>query len=228
MIFPNISLGYATKVDMEQRFHDIFKEAEDILYKSKLLQRKSMHSSLIASIRATMLEKSHETEAHAERLIQLSKEIGVELGLSTEDMNDLELLATLHDIGKMSIDEKIITKAGPLTDDEWMEMKKHPEVGYRIAQASSELASIADYILCHHEKWDGTGYPQGIRGDDIPLLSRIISVVDSYDAMTASDRLYRKAMTEEDAINEISRCSGTQFDPKIVDIFIRLKGSLNQ
>jgi HD-GYP domain-containing protein (c-di-GMP phosphodiesterase class II) len=133
-------------------------------------------------------------------------------------LDHIELLATLHDIGKVGINERILKKPGQLDEEEWIEMKKHPEIGYRIAMSSPNLASIADYILCHHERWDGTGYPQNLKGNDIPLISRIIAVVDAYDAMTQK-RVYRKAMTHEEAIEEIKKGSGSQFDPQIVQIF---------
>jgi HD-GYP domain-containing protein (c-di-GMP phosphodiesterase class II) len=131
------------------------------------------------------------------------------LGLPDRDIVELELLSTLHDIGKISIDESILTKCGELTEPEWIEIKKHPEVGYRITQAIPELKHISDYILSHHERWDGSGYPQGLGGESIPLLSRILAVVDSYDAMT-QDRVYRKAISKEAAIAEIAMWSFAQ------------------
>jgi len=114
--------------------------------------------------------------------------------LLINQQNELELLATLHDIGKVSIPNAILSKSGKLSDEEWVLIKKHPETGFRIAQATTDLAPIANYILCHHERWDGKGYPQGLVGDKIPLLSRIMAIVDSFDAMT-NDRAYRLAMT---------------------------------
>jgi len=166
-----------------------------------------------------MFEKSQETEEHAERMVLLSKSIGLAMSLTEGQLNDLELLATLHDIGKMGISAQILSKPGKLSNSEWVEMKKHPEIGFRIAQATSELISIADNILYHHERWDGKGYPQGLVGATIPLLSRIISIVDAFDAMT-NDRAYRLAMTQEEAIDEIRRNAGTQFDPEVSKIFI--------
>src|SRR5665648_828873 len=152
-------------------------------------------------------------------MAQLSKSIGRAISLTEDQLNDLELLATLHDIGKMGVSAKILSKQDKLSDEEWVEMRKHPEVGFRIAQATSELIPIADYILCHHERWDGKGYPQGLIGEQIPLLSRIVAIVDAFDAMT-NDRAYRSAMTKGEAIEEIRRNSGTQFDPDIANIFI--------
>ena len=137
-----------------------------------------------------------------------------------KDLGELQLLGMLHDIGKIGIDDKILNKPGKLTEEEWIVMKKHPEIGYRIARASHKLSRIADYILSHHERWDGMGYPRGLKGEDIPLLSRILSVADAYDAMT-EDRIYRKALSKEEAIEEIRRNSGSQFDPLIANIFIK-------
>jgi len=189
------------------------------MYRRKLLEHSSLHSSIISSIKTTMFEKSNETEEHAERLAQLSKELGKVIGVNEEDLILLELVATLHDIGKVSIDGNILTKPGKLNKEEWAEIKKHPEVGQRIAQTVPELRPISQYILCHHERWDGKGYPQGLVGEDIPVLSRIIAIVDSYDAMT-QDRAYSKAMTKEAAIEEIIKNAGTQFDPEIARAFV--------
>ena len=217
--YTSISLGYATKIRQDEPFYQVLKVAEEYMYRRKLLAQKSLHSAIISSIKTTMFEKSNETEEHAERLADLSRKLGQAIGLSEEDLVSLELVATLHDIGKISVDQNILTKRGRLTDAEWAEMKKHPEVGYRIAQTVPELRSISEYILCHHEKWDGTGYPQGLSGEDIPLLSRILAIVDSYDAMT-QDRSYRKAMTKDAAIAEIIKNAGTQFDPENARIFV--------
>ena len=141
------------------------------------------------------------------------------MSLTDDQLNELELLSTLHDIGKMGISAEILSKPGKLSDKEWVEMRKHPEIGFRIAQATSELIPIANYILCHHEKWDGKGYPQGLFGEQIPLLSRIVAIVDAFDAMT-NDRVYRSAMTKGEVIEEIRRNSGTQFDPEVTRVFI--------
>jgi diguanylate cyclase (GGDEF)-like protein/PAS domain S-box-containing protein len=217
--YASISLGYATKLKIEEPFEKVFRVAEEFMYRLKLLEYKSIHSSIISSIKTTMFEKSNETEEHAERLAELSRKLGMALGLDNEELNELELLATLHDIGKIGIDDRILTKPGKLTENEWSEMKKHPEIGYRITSTSPELQHISEYILSHHERWDGKGYPQGLSGKNIPLLSRILAIVDSYDAMT-QDRVYRKAMTRDAAIEEIMKNVGTQFDPEIARIFV--------
>ncbi|HYE69630.1 MAG TPA: HD domain-containing phosphohydrolase [Anaerovoracaceae bacterium] len=215
----NISLGFDTKETISENLERTIKLAEDFMYKRKLLEHKSSHSVILASIKATMHEKSNETQEHAERLTYLSKELGKRMKLTQQEMAEIELVATLHDIGKVGVDDRILNKPGRLNEEEWVEMKKHSEIGYRIAMSSPDLVPIADYILSLHERWDGNGYPQGFKGEEIPLLSRIVSVVDAYDAMT-ENRAYRKAMSDEEAILEIQRNSGTQFDPKIVRQFL--------
>lgn len=215
----NISIGYSTKVADHESIEQVEKEAEDYLYNRKLLNRKSSHSSILSSIMAAMYERSQETEEHAVRLASLSKMIGARLNLSQKAMDELELFAMLHDIGKVGIDDRVLNKPGKLSDDEWEVMKKHPEIGYRIAASSSELEPIAEYILTHHERWGGGGYPKGLKGEEIPLLSRILALADAYDAMT-EDRIYRKAMSREAALEEIKRNAGLQFDPYIAQIFV--------
>ncbi len=215
----NISLGYATKEKVEEDLGKIKKLAEDFMYKRKLLEHKSSHSVILSSIKATMYEKSHETQEHAERITYLSKELGKRLDLSQNELDELELVATLHDIGKVGIDDRILNKEGKLSEEEWIEMKKHSEIGYRIAMSSPDLVPIAEHILCHHERWDGKGYPQGIRGEEIPQLSRIVTIIDAFDAMT-EDRPYRKCMTAEEAAEEIRSNAGTQFDPRLAKLFL--------
>jgi len=217
--YLSISLGHATKTIVGESIDSILKDAEDLMYKRKHLEHKSMHSSIISSIQSTMLENIYETEGRSGRLVELSKAVGQELSLTDKQLTELELLSTVHDIGKIGIDDQILSKSGILTDEEWTRLKKHSEVGYRIAQSSPELIPIADYILCHHERWDGGGYPQGLIGESIPLLSRILMVVDAYDAMS-QDRYYRKALLREAAIAEIMKNAGTQFDFDIAKIFV--------
>lgn len=215
----SISLGFATKETVDEDIMDVLKKAEDFMYKRKLLESKSLRSSIISSMKKTLFEKSYESEDHIERLNTLTKNIGRVMGLTENELNELELLSTLHDIGKVAINDAILMKPGELTDDEWLEIKKHPGIGYRIAQSAPELAQIAEYILSHHERWDGKGYPQGLRGEGIPLLARILSVVDAYDAMVR-DQPYRKALSHQEAQAELLKNAGKQFDPKIVQIFL--------
>jgi len=215
----SVSLGFATKRKADEDIQNIIRIAEEYMYQRKLLEHNSSHSKIISSIKAAMIAKNQETEDHAERMAFLSRVIAIELNLSEAEQDRLELLTALHDIGKVGISERILVKQGSLNEDEWVEIRRHPEIGYRIAISTPELIPIAESILCHHERWDGQGYPQGLGGETIPLLSRILAVVDAYDAMT-HDRPYRNAMTHEEAISEIAANSSTQFDPDIVRIFL--------
>ena len=217
----SLSSGMATQESPDQDVTEILKAADEFLRNSKLLNRKSIRSGLISSILATVYEKSQETEEHARRISEMSKMIGQKLNLSPNRIGELELFSMLHDIGKVAIDDRILKKPGKLDDDEWIVMKTHSEIGFRIASAATELNHIADYILTHHERWDGKGYPQGLAGEAIPLLSRIVAIADSYDAMT-NNRVYRKAMSTKEAVEEIKRNNGTQFDPQIVAIFLNI------
>lgn len=214
-----ISLGCATKTGVMEEWENIIKMAEDNMYKNKLLGAKSFRSIILTSMKNTLFEKSWETEEHGERLAYFCRKIGITMGLPSFVIDELEILAMLHDIGKIAIDHQILKKPGKLTEEEWRIIKKHPEIGYRIAQTVPELANIADYIWSHHERWDGQGYPRGLSAEDIPLLARILSVVDAYDAMT-QERPYRQALTPRTAKEELKQHAGTQFDPQIVDIFL--------
>ena len=223
----SISFGYATKDLSDVSMSSVVVLAEEYMYKRKLLEKKSLHSSILYSIKSTMFAKSRETQEHAERLAELTKRIGQKLNLPIIELNELELLAMLHDIGKVGINDQILNKPDKLTEDEWEQMKMHSEIGCRIAMASPELLPISDYILSHHERWDGHGYPQKLAGCKIPLASRILAVADAFDAMT-QDRIYRKAMSIESALEEISRNRGTQFDPDITDTFLSLMREKNE
>ncbi|SIO21874.1 PAS domain S-box-containing protein/diguanylate cyclase (GGDEF) domain-containing protein [Carnobacterium alterfunditum] len=215
----NLALGSETKCTMDYDIQKMINKAQDYMDKQKMLNRDSMRNILLTSIKTTLLVRSKFTEEHAERLVTLSKSVGKKMKLSPCQMDELALLAELHDVGKIGIDDAILNKPGKLTDGEMAEMKKHSFIGYQIIKSIEGLADIALPILHHHERSDGKGYPDGLTRHDIPLLSRIISVVDAYDAMT-QDRPYRKAMTQEEAIVEIKKNSGTQFDPEVVRFFL--------
>lgn len=220
-IKPSISLGFSVRYSKDQLMTDIFKEADDYMYKRKLLESKSTRSSIIESLQKTLEETTFETREHAKRLEILSIQLGKELRLPENNLDDLLLLAMLHDIGKIAIPKEILTKSGKLSEREWNIIKRHPEIGYQIAISSPELRGIAQLILSHHERWDGTGYPQKLKEKEIPLLARIVSIVDSFDAMT-QDRSYHEGITKDEALKEIKRCAGTQFDPYIVERFINI------
>ncbi|MBI9102837.1 MAG: PAS domain S-box protein [Spirochaetales bacterium] len=220
-ITPSIALGSASKVDPDELTDGVLREAEDRMYRQKLLDDRSVRSDILSSLKKSMFEKSYETEEHTKRMLKICSMFGKALNLPSNLQSDLNLLAIMHDMGKIAVPVHILGKIGPLTNDEWSEIQKHPEAGYRISQSSQELSSIADYILAHHERWDGTGYPRKLKGKEIPELSRIISIVDSYDVMT-NGRVYKAGIPSEDALCEIEKCAGTQFDPELSVQFIKI------
>jgi diguanylate cyclase (GGDEF)-like protein/PAS domain S-box-containing protein len=216
----SVSFGFAMKESAERSVPAVFQEAEEQMYHQKLLEGKSYRNNILNTLLATLYERSQETEEHARRLKGYCHHVGNVLGLTSKELSELSLLAMLHDIGKVAVDQNVLQKPSALNVQEWVEMKRHSEIGFRIAQNSPDLINVAEYILFHHERWDGGGYPRGLRGEEIPLLCRILAVADAYDAMT-SDRVYRKAFTKEEAIGELIANSGTQFDPQIIRIFMK-------
>jgi diguanylate cyclase (GGDEF)-like protein/PAS domain S-box-containing protein len=216
-----MALGVAVKNDSNQSIEDILRTADNAMYQNKLSESRSTKSRIVQSLLKNLEIKSYETREHTERMKKLAVDFGKELGLAKSELNRLSLLAKLHDIGKITVDEKILKKAGSLTDAEWEIMKKHPEKGYQIASSSQKFAVVADDIFTHHERWDGSGYPQGLSGDNITYLARIINIIDSYDVMT-HDRPYSQAISKEEALTEIKSCAGSQFDPKLAEAFIKM------
>ncbi len=162
--------------------------------------------------------RDYETHGHSERVVTFSLRLGYELGLEKEALRDLELGALLHDIGKIGVPDAILRKPARLNEEEWQKMKLHPIHGQKILRNIKFLEGAARIVGQHHEKWDGSGYPYGIRGEEIDIGARIFSVVDAFDAMV-SDRVYRKGCSYEDALAELERCAGTQFDPLVVEAF---------
>jgi len=215
----SISYGYDTKTTDNQSIIEIIANAENHMYRHKLHERSSMRSKTIDLIINTLFEKSKREAIHSNRVSNICKAIGTKMDFDKETVDHIGLAALIHDIGKIGVDEKILNKSGSLSADERIEIERHPEIGWRLLSSTNEFSELAQFVLSHHEKWDGSGYPNGIEGQKIPLESRIIAVADAYDAMT-SERSYRKALCKEDAVKELRRCSGTQFDPEIVDVFV--------
>ncbi len=169
----------------------------------------------------TVDAKDPYTYGHSEAVTNYTLQIAKEMGFNEEKLRLLEIGGRLHDMGKIGVAEHILNKPGGLTDEEFKEIQRHPEIGARILQDTSSLKGIRDLILYHHERFDGKGYPTGLKGKDIPLGARILAVADTFDAMT-SHRAYRKALSRKVAVAEIKKCSGTQFDPEIVDVFLKV------
>jgi diguanylate cyclase (GGDEF)-like protein/PAS domain S-box-containing protein len=217
----SIGIGIATKNESKQSINETLKEADNDMYQNKLSESRSTKSKIVQSLLNTLTAKSNETKEHALRMTKVAFDFGEKLGLSNSQQHRLSLLATLHDIGKTTIPEEILKKPGKLTEEEWVIVKNHSERGYKIASSSQEFAVVADDIYAHHERWDGSGYPRQLKGKDIPYLARIISIIEAYDVMN-HERPYSKAISKKEALEEINRCAGGQFDPKLAASFIEM------
>lgn len=212
------TLGVSTVLSSKQDVNVSIHEAENKMHISKLSATNSYRSVVIESLKTTLLEKDFETREHTHRIEVMAKKMAVKMNLSDELQDELYLIASLHDIGKIGISDNILLKNGKLNEEEWKIIKTHPQMGYTICKTIPELTPVADMVRCHHEWWNGCGYPLGLIGEEIPLLSRITTIIDSFDVMT-NKRAYKQPMIKSDAIEELKRCSGTQFDPELVKIF---------
>ena len=183
------------------------------------------HFRAAASLARAVDSRDAFSGSHSDRVATLSAQIAEQLGLPNDEIDLIKLAASLHDIGKLAIPEEILRKPHALTDAERLVLERHPQIGHRMLE-SLGVDPIADWVLHHHERWDGDGYPSGLRGTEIPLGARIIFVADAFDAMT-SNRLYRRPMTQAEAVREVERCSATQFDPEVVHAFVTVLGALD-
>lgn len=215
----SLSLGFELSNDLP--VEEVLKNAEHNMIREKLHRTHSAKNATVQALMKAMEARDFITEGHAERMEELIVRLGASIGLPEPRIADLRLLAQFHDIGKVGIPDRILLKPGALSEEEQKEMRRHCEIGYRIALSTPDLAPIAQGILKHHEWWNGNGYPLGLKGKEIPLECRLLSIVDAFDAMT-NDRPYRKALPIETAIAEVQKCAGVQFDPQLAEKFIKL------
>ena len=220
-IVISISAGWQVRTDVSQSIRDTLIKAENHMLRKKIVESQSMRNQTVNIIMQTLSEKNEREKRHSVEVAKWAKEIGVAMGLSVQKVKEIELAGLLHDIGKIAIKEDILNKPGKLTEEEYDEIKRHPESGYHILKSVDEYSSLAQCVLEHHERFDGKGYPKGIKGSQISLIARIIAVADAFEAMIAQ-RPYRKSLTEEMAIEEIKKNANTQFDPEVVTAFLKI------
>ena len=192
---------------------------EEVVFKGNQLKAANLDS--IKALAEALETKDFETKGHSDRTVAHALNIAKRIGLSEQEQEWIQYAAILHDIGKIGIPEQILKKPGKLTPEEYEVMKQHPVYGAQIVRQIKFLNHVVPLVQADHERWDGKGYPDGLKGEQIPLGARIVALVDAYDAMT-SDRVYRKAPGKSFAIEEMERCSGTQFDPHIVGVFLEI------
>ncbi|MDX1358404.1 MAG: HD domain-containing phosphohydrolase, partial [Clostridia bacterium] len=216
----SIALGAAIKDNGKTSSDELFKKAEDEMYRNKLHEVSSRRNEAIKIISDTLYEKNEREEAHSERVSQICVMLGTAVGLSRPELNELKTLGLMHDIGKIAVEDEYLNKPDALTQEEFENIKKHPEAGFRILSTSTDMADLAEYVLSHHERWDGKGYPRGLAGEDIPFMARIISIAEAYDAMT-NKAPYRRPMPHNKAYLELRKNAGSQFDPVLVKTFLQ-------
>ena len=216
-----LSLAYGVHVRTSNNspFYEEFKIAEDEMYRMKLMDVPSMRTNAIDTILNTLFEKDEYSKDHCSNVSLMTEVLAHKMGFNNNQVSDIKMAGMLHDIGKIIVPDHILKKTDKLSHIEYLEIKNHAEIGFRILSSTKDFRQIADYVLFHHEFYNGKGYPHGLIGEAIPIESRIISVVDAYDAMV-SYRSYRDNITKEQAIQELQNNSGTQFDPNVVEVFL--------
>jgi diguanylate cyclase (GGDEF)-like protein len=222
----SISLGLGLCESADSTLEEAFRVADNKMYTHKLQQGKQARAKIISSLLVSLFERGNLDEGDREQVRDLAVRLGRASNLEASRITELDLLARVYDLGKVSLPDSVLhgnlrRKEGELTEAERETVNRHPETGYRIATASPELVTVADMILKHHENFDGSGYPLGLKGEEIPLENRILSIAIAYSAMT-SQRLYAQTFTHEEALAELQRCAGSQFDPVLVETFLQL------
>lgn len=216
-----VSYGLATKNDIDTSQNELYATAEGRLIRRKMLSSASNHSAYLTSLEEALRSRNAEDDSHSQRMRRLIVDFGYFIDLVPHQIDELELIAALHDLGKIGIPDSILNKKGPLTEAEWEIVKKHSEIGYYIASSIPELLPIAKAIYSHHEHWDGSGYPKGLKGKEIPFGSQVVAVIDAFDAMI-SNRPYRRQLSPEAALETIKQQRGKAFSPEVADNFIKM------
>ena len=216
-----ISLGCAAREDASVSMKELVREADITMYREKLKKGNRAKKNITRWLLKSLREKDFFASGHDKRMRDYASRLAAAAGISGDKLINVHLLAKFHDIGKAAVPHEIIYKPGPLSEGEWKIMRRHCEIGHRVALSFPDLAPIASLILKHHEWWNGRGYPLGLCGEEIPVECRILAVADAFDAMT-SERPYRRAVAAADALAELKRCAGTQFDPNLVRLFCSL------
>ena len=218
-VICSVSFGWATKSDSAEDISKTYINAEDHMYRHKLTESAAMRSDTIKLIVKTLFRKYKREEQHAKRVGKLSAATAKALGMSPGEVNELKLAGFMQNLGYIILREALLDKSGSFTDEERIEMERHPEIGYQLLRSVGKYSSVAEYILHHHERVDGTGYPSKAAADEIPIQSRIIAIADAFDAMI-NESSYREKLSKEEAIEEIRQNAGTQFDKAIAEVFI--------
>lgn len=215
----SISCGSSTKTKTDEVLNEVIELAVEKLENDRHIVSPIFESHTIDLIMEILFEKNNREMLHSSRVSEICKKIAIRLNFDQGVVDRIRITGMLHDIGKIGIDERILNKTEKLNEEEKETIRKHPEIGYRILSASDDFMIHAEDILQHHERMDGKGYPNGLEGDKISIVAKIIAIADTYDAIT-SDRPYREALSKHEAIFEIKRCSGSQFDSEIVKVFV--------
>ena len=215
----SISFGISTKMTRDEDIAKTMQAAENAMYRQKNMNARGVRGDILRTITNTFYHREPAEEAHAKLVSELCKQTAQALGYNAYEISKLALGGLMHDIGKIAINIEILDKPGPLTDEEWKEMRQHAEIGYKVISSIQDMTEVGKAILAHHERWDGKGYPMGLKWSEIPLDARIIALADTYATMI-SHHAYKPSVSKDEAIAEIRRNSGTQFDPEIAELFI--------
>ena len=216
----SLSIGMAIDANKKVDLIRLFREADSDMYREKNKRSPQIRAAITRTVVRLLESRDYVEDGHTRRVSELCVHLANEIGLQTEQIQKLQLLAEYHDLGKVGIPDRILFKLGPLSETEMREVQRHSEIGHRIALSVAEIRPVAEWILKHQEWWDGRGYPLGLSGEDIPLECRILAIADAYDTMT-SGRPYRKPLSPEEAMAELQKCAGSQFDPTLVALFCK-------